>query len=261
MEISKDPETVLHRCNILGVGVSAINMDQALLCMEGWVKSRSAHYVCVTPAHAVMDIYRDDNLRKIYNQSGLTTPDGMAIVWLLKWYGHSHVERVYGPNLLLAVCAQSVQKGYRHYFYGAAEGVPQALSEKLRKRFPGLQVVGEESPPFRPLTAQEDADVVDRIRKAQPDFLWVGIGSPRQEEWIFDHLQALGVPVLVGVGAAFDFLSGNKPQAPRWMQRSGLEWLFRLMSEPRRLWRRYLKYPKFVILAILQRLGVLKFSM
>jgi N-acetylglucosaminyldiphosphoundecaprenol N-acetyl-beta-D-mannosaminyltransferase len=261
MEDETGQMDMIQRCNILGVGVSAINMAQALERMDGWVRDRSPHYVCVTPAHAVMDVYRDKALRQIYNQSGLTTPDGMAIVWLMKWYGHSHVERVYGPDLLQAVCAQSAKSGYRHYFYGAGTGVAQMLSKKLQARFPGLQVVGEESPPFRPLTPEEDIEVVARIRNARPDFVWVGIGSPRQEHWMSDHLLSLDVPVLVGIGAAFDFISGNKPQAPRWMQRSGLEWLFRLLSEPRRLWRRYIQYPKFVVLAVLQRVGVLKFPM
>lgn len=250
-----------QRCNILGVGVSAINMPQALQTVADWINERSPHYICVTPAHAVMDVYRDDNLREIYNHSGLTTPDGMAIVWLLNWYGYSEVERVYGPDLLLAVCAQSVERGYRHYFYGAAPGVAQKLANELQNSFPGLQVVGVESPPFRALTPEEDAEAVTKIRSANPDFVWVGIGSPRQERWMCDHLDLLEVPVLVGIGAAFDFLSGNKPQAPLWMQHSGLEWFFRLISEPRRLWRRYIRYPKFVVLAVLQRLGFISFSL
>ena len=249
------------RCNILGVGVSVINMPQALETIARWVDDREAHTICVTPAHAIMDVYQDEELRQIYNHSGLTTPDGMAIVWLLKWYGYSAVDRVYGPDLLLAVCEQSVDRGYRHYFYGAAPGVAQQLADSLQARYPGLEVVGVESPPYRPLTLEEDAEVVGRIRDAKPDFVWVGIGSPRQERWMREHLALLDVPVLVGVGAAFDFLSGNKPQAPRWIQRSGLEWLFRLVSEPRRLWRRYIRYPKFVFLAVLQRLGLISFSL
>jgi N-acetylglucosaminyldiphosphoundecaprenol N-acetyl-beta-D-mannosaminyltransferase len=251
----------ITRCNILGVGVSAINMPVALETIAGWVHEREPNYICVTPAHAIMDVYQDDELRQIYNYSGLTTPDGMAIVWLLKGYGHFEVDRVYGPDLLLAVCAQSVEYGYRHYFYGAAPGVAQQLADSLVERYPGLMVVGVESPPYRALTAAEDAEVVRRIRDAQPDFVWVGIGSPRQERWMREHLALLDVPVLVGVGAAFDFLSGNKPQAPRGIQRGGLEWLFRLLSEPRRLWRRYIRYPKFAILALLQRMGLISFSL
>ena len=250
-----------QRCNILGVGVSAINMSQALETINGWLEDGSPHYICVTPAHAILDVYQDDELRQIYNNSGLTTPDGMAIVWLLKWYGYAGVTRVYGPDLLLAVCEQSNLRGYRHYFYGAAPGVAQQLADSLQERYPGLKIVGVESPPYRSLTPEEDAEVICRIRDMQPDFVWVGIGSPRQERWMQEHVALLDVPVLAGVGAAFDFLSGNKPQAPRWIQRSGLEWLFRLFSEPRRLWRRYIRYPRFVVLAILQRMGLISFSL
>ena len=139
----------ISRCNILGVGVSAINMPLALATIARWVHEREPNYICVTPAHAIMDVYQDGDLRQIYNHSGLTTPDGMAIVWLLKGYGHSSVDRVYGPDLLLAVCAQSVEHGYRHYFYGAAPGVAQQLADSLVERYPGLMVVGVESPPYR----------------------------------------------------------------------------------------------------------------
>jgi N-acetylglucosaminyldiphosphoundecaprenol N-acetyl-beta-D-mannosaminyltransferase len=248
------------RGNILGVEVSAINMEMALDQMAQWIASRQQAYVCVTPAHAVMACYNQPELRRIYNHSGLTTPDGMAIVWLLRWLGHRQVERVYGPDLLLAACERFMERGVRHFFYGAEPGVAERLVARLQAQNPGLVVAGIESPPFRALTAEEDAAVVERIRAASPDIVWVGIGSPRQEMWMAAHLERLHAPVLVGVGAAFDFLSGNKPQAPRWLQRSGLEWLFRLGSEPARLWRRYvLGYPLFVVLVGLQMLGLRKY--
>ncbi|NMC78312.1 MAG: WecB/TagA/CpsF family glycosyltransferase [Chloroflexi bacterium] len=249
------------RLNILGVGVSAIGMADALHKVDEWIHTRQPHYVCVTPAHAIMECQRDPKLADIYNHSGLTTPDGMAIVWLLKWYGYAGVERVYGPDLLQAVCQVSPARGYRHYFYGGTPAVVAQLAQKLQRSYPGLQVVGFESPPFRPLSEAEDAAGVERIRAAQPDVVWVGIGSPRQERWMQAHLDRLEVPVLVGVGAAFDFLSGAKRQAPPWMQRMGLEWFFRLLSEPGRLWRRYLLgYPQFVVLVLLQRLGLRRYS-
>ncbi len=236
--------------------VSAIRMTDALQAIDSWVKSRQPHYVCVTPAHSVMECYDHPDLRAIYNRSGLTTPDGMAIVWLMRAKGFRFVERVYGPDLMLAVCQDGIEKGYRHYFYGAAPGVAEELAGRLQERFPGLQVAGIESPPFCQLTPAEDQEMVERMRAARPDIVWVGIGSPRQERWMSDHLERLDVPALVGVGAAFDFLSGNKPQAPRWIQRSGLEWLFRLASEPRRLWKRYiLGYPVFIWRVLLQQLG------
>jgi N-acetylglucosaminyldiphosphoundecaprenol N-acetyl-beta-D-mannosaminyltransferase len=239
------------RVPILGVNVSAITMDDALQAVAGWVSARAPHYVCVTPAHSVMECHDHPDLRAIYNASGLTTPDGMAIVWLLKWKGQKNVSRVYGPDLLLALSEYGVSRGYRHYFYGGAPGVAERLAGLLAQRFPGLCVAGIESPPFRPATDQEDLETIERIRSAQPDVVWVGIGSPRQERWMADHLEKFAVPALIGVGAAFDFLSGSKKQAPRWIQRSGLEWFYRFLQEPRRLFRRYiLGYPRFVWLVL-----------
>ncbi|MBC7226450.1 MAG: WecB/TagA/CpsF family glycosyltransferase [Thermoflexales bacterium] len=249
------------RVNILGVGISAINMEMALTVIEGWIERREPHYVCVTGVHGVMESQRDEGLRRIHNQAGLVTPDGMPLVWLSRLKGYRHVDRVYGPDLMLALCEHSVSRGYRHFFYGGAEGVPEQLSEVLQKRFPGLQVVGTYSPPFRPLTPEEDEAVVQVINKANPDIIWVGLSTPKQERWMAEHRARLNAPVLIGVGAAFDFLTGRKPQAPRWMQRAGLEWLFRLLTEPRRLWRRYLiNNPLFVALVVLEAMGVRKMT-
>ena len=245
------------RANILGVGVSALNMAMALEIIEGWIERREPHYVCVTGVHGVMESQRDEELRRIHNRAGLVTPDGMPLVWLSRLQSFHHVERVYGPDLMLALCERSVAKGYRHFFYGGAEGVPEQLASVLQKRFPGLQVAGTFSPPFRPLTADEDDRIVQMINAAAPDIVWVGLSTPKQERWMAGHRERLTAPVLIGVGAAFDFLTGRKPQAPRWMQRAGLEWLFRLLTEPRRLWRRYLYHnPRFVLLVLLQLLGL-----
>lgn len=250
------------RVNILGVGVNAVCMADALDALDGWINQRQPHYVCCAPAHAVMECVDHPDLRPVYNQSGLTTPDGMPIAWLIRWAGHKQVERVYGPDLLLAACEYGLERGWRHYFYGGATGIPERLVEKLRARFPALCVAGVESPPFRELDALEQAAATQRIRGAGTDILWVGLGSPRQERWMAANVDLLGVPVLVGVGAAFDFLSENKRQAPRWMQRSGLEWLFRLFSEPRRLWKRYiLGYPRFVVLVLLQKMGLKRYPL
>jgi len=249
------------RANILGVGVSALNMAMALEIIEGWIERREPHYVCVTGVHGVMESQRDEELRRIHNRAGLVTPDGMPLVWLSRLQGFHHVERVYGPDLMLALCERSVAKGYRHFFYGGAEGVPDQLASVFQKRFPGLQVAGTFSPPFRPLTADEDDRIVQMINAAAPDIVWVGLSTPKQERWMAGHRERLTAPVLIGVGAAFDFLTGRKPQAPRWMQRAGLEWLFRLLTEPRRLWRRYLiNNPRFVLLVLLQWSGLRRFE-
>jgi N-acetylglucosaminyldiphosphoundecaprenol N-acetyl-beta-D-mannosaminyltransferase len=247
------------RASILGVLVSAIDLPGALESIAEWVSVRNAHYVTVTPAHAVMDAYRDPELRRIFNASGMTTPDGMAIVWLLRLRGYRNVSRVYGPDLMLETCRAGLGDGYRHFLYGGAEDAAEALAEHLRARFPGLNIVGTHTPPFRNLTEQEDRSVVDQINSARPDIVWVGLSTPKQERWMASHLGRIEAPVLIGVGAAFDFLSGRKPQAPRWMQRGGLEWLFRLATEPRRLWPRYRQYPLFVVLALAQLLGLKKF--
>lgn len=253
------PLVSIPRKNILGVGVSAINMEQTLECIHGWITRREPHYVCVTPAHSIMACYHDPDLRPIFNHSGLTTPDGMSLVWLLRLKGHRHVRRVYGPDLMHALFERSLEEGYRHFFYGGAPGVADTLRGKMEEQYPGLQIVGTYCPPFRPLTPEEDLQAIQIIKASKPDILWVGVSSPKQEIWMAEHVGRLDVPALIGVGAAFDFLSGNKKQAPLWMQRSGLEWLFRLLSEPRRLWRRYAEYPIFLTLVLLQILGLKKY--
>jgi len=249
----------ISRANILGVEVSAVNMGQAVAVFESWIGRVGQRYVCVTPAHSVMDCYRDPELRAIFNGSGLTTPDGMAIVWLLWLQGFRHVGRVYGPDLMREVCRLSAEKGWRHFLYGGEPGVAECLKSTLEAQYGGIRVVGTYAPPFRPLSEEEDRQVVASINAMSPDIIWVGISSPKQERWMHDHLQKVNASVLVGVGAAFDFLTARKPQAPHWMQRLGLEWLFRLSCEPRRLWPRYSQYPLFMLLAFAQLAGLRKF--
>lgn len=252
---------MVTRGNILGVAVSAISMAQALDTLELWIALPEPHYVCVTGVHGVMESQRDQHLRRIHNAAGLVTPDGMPLVWLLRLQGYQHVTRVYGPDLMLALCERSLVRGYRHYLYGGGEGVPELLAENLQKRFPGIRIAGTYSPPFRALTAGEDQQIVEQINAANPDIVWVGLSTPKQERWMAAHRKHLSAPVLLGVGAAFDFHAGLKPQAPRWMQHNGLEWFFRLVSEPRRLWRRYLSNnPRFVGLALAQALGLKHYS-
>ena len=253
---------LLERVNVLGVGVSAINMHIALATIQRWIAARERHYVCITNVHAVMEAQRDEGLRAVLNSAGMVTPDGMPLVWLSRLHGARHVERVYGPDLLLTCCELSLQRGYTHFLVGGAEGVADLLANRLRARFPGLRIVGTASPPFRAMSAAEDDALVRRVNEVAPDIVWVGLGAPKQERWMHDHRSALQAPVIVGVGAAFDFHSGVKPQAPPWMQRSGLEWVFRLMTEPRRLWRRYLvNNPLFVWRVLLQALAVRQYRL
>lgn len=255
-------ETAQARANILGVGVSPLTMSKALQAVDRWIARREPHYVCVTSVHGLMESQRDDGLRRIHNAAGLVTPDGMPLVWVSRLKGFRHVERVYGPDLLLAVCRHSTRMGYRHFFYGGGPGVPERLAANLVRRFPGLLVAGTYAPPFRALTPEEDARVIRIVNDAGPDIVWVGLSTPKQERWMAAHVGRTRAPVMIGVGAAFDFHAGLKKQAPRWMRRSGLEWSFRLLMEPRRLWARYLiNGPLFLSLLFLQTVGVKQYRM
>jgi N-acetylglucosaminyldiphosphoundecaprenol N-acetyl-beta-D-mannosaminyltransferase len=253
---------MIQRANILGAGVSAINMELALGWMERTIQAAGRDYVVVCPVSTILACLDSAMVRRAVNRAGLVTPDGMPVVWLTRAAGHRHVSRVYGPDLMLGFCALSAEARYRQYFYGGAEGVPERVAEALSTRFPGVQVAGCCSPPFRPLTEEEDDEVVARINEARPDVVWVGLGSPKQDLWMAEHRERLSAPLLVGVGAAFDFHAGRVRQAPRWMMRLGLEWLFRLMREPRRLWRRYLLgNPRFLWHVTLQRTGLRRYPL
>jgi N-acetylglucosaminyldiphosphoundecaprenol N-acetyl-beta-D-mannosaminyltransferase len=230
----------------LGVGISCVDLGSTVDVFEHWITTGTRTYVCVTGMHGVMESRSDQELRRIHNASGLTTPDGMPMVWAGKWAG-AHIERVYGPDLMHAVLARAQVAGWSSYFVGGAPGVADQLIERLTTLYPGLAIAGSSSPPFRPLSAEEEADLTRTINESGADLVWVGLGTPKQERWIWSHRSFLDAPVLISVGAAFDLVAGTLRQAPRWMQRGGLEWLFRLLVEPRRLWRRYLfNIPRFV---------------
>lgn len=235
------------RVDVLGVHVSALSMTKSVDEIARWIAQGQRHYVCVTGVHGVMASQDDAELRDIHNASGLTTTDGMPLVWACRWAGVTTTTRVYGPDLMLAVCERAAAAGWRSFLYGGAEGVPEELSERLRARFPALRVVGTYSPPFRPLTDAEEHEVAERINASRAELVWVGLSTPKQERWMARMRDRLDAPVLLGVGAAFDIHAGRLRQAPPWMQRRGLEWAFRLGVEPRRLWRRYLSNnPRFV---------------
>lgn len=239
------------RVDILGVRVSCINLDDAVMTIERWIGERRQNYVCVTGAHGLMESRRDELLRRIHNDAGVVTPDGMPLVWLLRLIGKSRTSRVYGPDLMRKMTIVSALRGYRQFYYGGREGVADRLKQVLVNAHPGLQVAGTICPPFRELTPEEDQAIIDAINAGKPDIVWVGLSTPKQEFWMAEHVGRIEAPAIVGVGAAFDFLAGVKRQAPFWVQRSGFEWLYRLCSEPRRLWRRYAYVvPGFAILAV-----------
>jgi len=238
------------RVDILGVGVSPINLDDAIATIERWISEGSRNYVCITSVHGVMESRRDQRLRRIHNDAGMVTPDGMPLVWFSRFCGKGRTDRVCGTDLMRKMTAVSSQRGYRQFYYGGAEGVADKLKQALITAHPKLDVAGTLCPPFRELTPEEDRAVVAAINAARPHIVWVGLSTPKQEYWMARHLGRIEAPVTVGVGAAFDFLAGGKRRAPLWMQRNGLEWLFRLCSEPRRLWRRYADIvPGFLTLA------------
>lgn len=250
------------KVNILGVGISAINQEFALQRIDTWIENDDKQYVSICTVHSIMECQKDFSVRDAINSAGMATPDGMPLVWLASWDSDLPVERVYGPDLMLAVCERSVDNGYKHFFLGGGDGVPELLAEELRHRFPGLQIAGCYSPPFRNLTEQEETGIIDMLNQADPDLIWIGLGTPKQDLWMAKHRARLNAPVIIAVGAAFNFHTKRISQAPAWMQRSGLEWLYRLIQEPRRLWYRYLVYnPLFVTKVIEQKLGLRKYSL
>lgn len=246
------------RYNVLGVGVSALTLARARDLVVEARFGEPRGYICVCAVHGIGEARADPALRRIYNSSYLTTPDGMPLVWL----GPPGVERVYGPDLLLAVCDAGRPRRLRHYFCGGRPGVAASLAAKLSARFPGLLVAGTAAPSTGDLPSAEFDALHADIQRTRPDVIWVGLGTPRQERFMARYAPSFGAGLLVGVGAAFDFHSGRIRQAPRWIQRSGFEWLFRLGTEPRRLAPRYLRTnPLFVLRLAAQKLGLVRYPL
>jgi N-acetylglucosaminyldiphosphoundecaprenol N-acetyl-beta-D-mannosaminyltransferase len=243
-----DGPIVIRKVNVLGVEVSAIDPQLAVHQIKQWIETDARQYVCVRDVHGIIASQNDPELLQIHRNAGLVTPDGMPLVWCGRLVGANWMQRVYGPDLMVEVCRVSESAGWRHFLYGAGEGVAEELATNLRRRFPKLQIVGTYSPPFRDLTEEEVQGIVEMIDSTRPDIVWVGLSTPKQERWMSRFRELVDAPVLIGVGAAFDMHAGRVPQAPRWMQRSGLEWLFRLYTEPKRLWRRYfVSIPSFMM--------------
>lgn len=238
------------RFDLFGVSISAVTVARTIEIMDSWIRAGHRDYVILTGAHGVVEMQDDTELRSINNRSGLTTPDGMPVVWWGRAKGFEDIGKVYAPDILRAMSERSAACGYRNYFYGGAEGVADKVAENLAAAYPGLRVVGSCSPPFRELEKEEEQELAHKINRAAPDIVWVGLGCPKQERWIARNRDWLDAPVVIGVGAGFDFLAGTVRQAPRWIQRSGLEWLFRLLCEPARLWSRYSRVvPRFLLLS------------
>jgi N-acetylglucosaminyldiphosphoundecaprenol N-acetyl-beta-D-mannosaminyltransferase len=244
---------------LLGVQVHAMQIPDVVSWLEARILERAGcRFVAVTGMHGVMEAQHDRSFKEVLNSADLVVPDGMPLVWAGRHQGYAIKRRVAGPEFMATFCQHTGAK-YRHFFYGGAEGVADRLADVFQKRF-GIQVAGTYCPPFRPLALEEEAEVSRLVTGVAPDILWVGLSTPKQEKWMYEHRETLPVPVMVGVGAAFDFYTGRVRQAPAWMQERGLEWLFRLRQEPKRLWRRYLVYgSEFALLASLELLGLKKF--
>ncbi len=245
---------------VLGVHVDAVQIPDVVTRMESWIQQRvQGHFIAVTGMHGVTEAQHDVEFKAILNSAHLVVPDGMPLVWLGCHAGYPLRRRVYGPELMETFCRETGPK-YRHFFYGGASGVPEQLAAVLRRRY-DIRIAGTYSPPFRPLTEEEEKQTTKLIVESGADVLWVGLSTPKQERWMHQHCDRLNVPVLAGVGAAFDLLTRRVKQAPAWMQENGLEWAFRFSQEPKRLWRRYLVYgSEFVWNVTLEISRVKKFS-
>jgi N-acetylglucosaminyldiphosphoundecaprenol N-acetyl-beta-D-mannosaminyltransferase len=260
MMASLPPVGPIARINVLGVGVSAVNIELAVAEVERWIAEEQREYVCVTGMHGAVESLRSEPLRHIHNQAGLVTPDGRPMAWLLWGHGHRNADQVCGAEFMEAILEHGTTRGWRHYFYGTKPETLALLEARLTARFPKLQIVGRLSPPFRALTAEEDAEIVADINASGADIVWVGLSTPKQERWMAAHRSQLNAAALMGVGAAFDFHAGTVRQAPKFIRRSGLEWLYRVASEPRRLWRRYATgVPIFAWQLLLQKTGLRRF--
>ena len=239
----------------------AVNLDSAADMIEAAVDAKSRGYVCVTGVHGVMEAQRNGRFKQVLDQAFLVVPDGMPTVWIGRWEGHDKMGRVFGPDLMLEVCRRSIESGHTHYLYGGKPGIAEELKQNLSKRFPGIQIVGTYTPPFRPLSAEESADLQEELSNRDPDIIWIGLSTPKQEQFMAENLGSLSCKIMVGVGAAFDIHTGHIKDSPRWMKRVGLQWFHRLCQEPGRLWKRYLlNNSGFLIRTFLQFTGIRRYQ-
>lgn len=257
------PEILVpRRANVLGVGIHGLNLQSAVELMELAVGSRRRGYVCVTDVRAVIEAQDDPAYLQVLNNSFLTVPDGRPAVWVGRAQGRARMNQVAGPDLILRFCELSSRKGYSQFFYGGAPGVAEQLKDNLSRRYPGLNVVGTYTPPFRPLNEPEEREICDLFASLKPDVTWIGLGAPKQEFFMARYLNRLDTTLMVGVGAAFDMHTGRIGDAPQWIKPLGLAWVHRLIQEPRRLWKRYLKCnPRFVYAITLQLLGLKRYRL
>ncbi len=250
------------RANVLGIGVHAVDMSAAVQTIANAVATRSKGYVCATGVHGIMEAQRNASLRTVFSRALMVVPDGMPTVWMGHLQGLRQMRRVFGPDLMLAVIGDRALRGCSHFLYGGAPGVAGELAASLRRSFPDAQIVGTYTPPFRTLDHTEASELQQTIDRLRPDIVWVGLSTPKQEKFMAEYLPHLNTTVMIGVGAAFDFHTGRLKDSPAWIKQLGLQWLHRLLQEPRRLWKRYLlNNPAFLVNAFLQLTSIRRFDL
>jgi N-acetylglucosaminyldiphosphoundecaprenol N-acetyl-beta-D-mannosaminyltransferase len=240
------------RVPILDIPVDVQTLNEATNTLADWAAQPGKRYVSTCPVYTLMIARENPRMRQALERADMVTADGMPLVWLQRRMGHPRAERVYGPDMMRVLCEKTASREIRHFFWGGMPGVAEKLAQQLRQVYPGLQIAGFYAPPIEEIGDVPNPAVIEHLNNANAHIIWVGLGSPKQDLWMSLYRPVLDAPLLIGVGAAFDFIAGTKPQAPRWMQRSGLEWLFRLSHEPGRLWRRYLIYNSRFIWSILR---------
>jgi N-acetylglucosaminyldiphosphoundecaprenol N-acetyl-beta-D-mannosaminyltransferase len=234
----------MKKVNFIGTNVDVITFEQLFAKCDAWLKdkqARSKHIACVN-VNCAVESYLNPQIKDIFNRADISGPDSMPFVYWIKFFTGRSCDRLYAPDIILQLCQRAMTKNYRLFLYGGADGVPERMKSFLEKKFPGINIVGIYSPPFRSLSPKEDQEICNKINSTNPDFVIVGLGSPKQDKWIQEHLDKIPGTVMIASGAAFDFFAGRIIQAPVWIQRSGFEWLFRLTQDPKRLWKRYTLY-------------------
>jgi N-acetylglucosaminyldiphosphoundecaprenol N-acetyl-beta-D-mannosaminyltransferase len=246
--------------DVLGIQIAPIDIEDALARLAKAIREREKGYVCLAGVHGIMEAHRNPDLRAAYADSLLTSPDGMPTVWVGRWLGHTRMRRTTGPDLMIEVLSRPEFAGCTHFLYGGKEGVAQELEAALRVRIPGVRIVGTHTPPFRELSLEEEARLIDRIDALEPDVIWVGISTPKQERFMQRMLPRLRTTLMFGVGAAFDFHTGRIKDCPDWVKLAGLQWLDRLLQDPKHLWKRYLRNnPSFLWHILLQLTGLRRY--
>lgn len=259
-ELATAPARSHEYADVLGVKVSAVNLHRAVQIADRWIKAGPPGYICVTGVHGVMEAQRNPDMQEILNRAVMNLPDGMPMSWVGRLQGFQDMDRVFGPEFMSVLCRHSLDRGYRHFLYGGQPGVAEQLQAALERQFPGLQVVGRYTPPFRSLSTEEEDALAVQVRNARPDIMWIGLSTPKQERFMAQYVNRLQVPLLVGVGAAFDYHTGRIRDCSPGIKRVGLQWLHRLVQDPKRLGRRYLRNnPAFIWNIALQLLKLRRY--